>query len=500
MKTFVNGIIDGINAVGKNLPGFTAIGPWNGVTVTSGDSTAPGSWGPSANSGGAGAQALASGSMNFGGGPAIIGERGRELYHDGKGWNVANQATLLNLPKGATVLPNHATESLLKGGVPGFADGLNLGSGALGELGAHVADYVKSLAGQAISGLTAKAGGALFGAPNVGGGMNALRGLITMEAGLHEIPIDLLAAIVLQESSGVIGRMQDGGGLGRGLMQVDLGQHPEDNNAETIARLTGTTMDDARFQMEEGIRILGDHDWSSKAAQRDALFHYNGGESYPDTIFGLMPQFASWMGGAGNASGGFANVVQAALAHQGETFHADHEWNMWCEQFAELAGEDAGYPHLGWASALAHAQGVSLQKGVGPAGSTMLWGDGYDPSGHAAISLGDGTIIGTTPRGIQITNAPGTDYRGWAPPGLATGAYVTSPMLAQIGEGSSPEIVAPEPVMRQIVREEGGATITVNFGEGSIVAPPGTDPRQFARDVVAVVNTELDKHLGLRGR
>jgi hypothetical protein len=187
-----------------------------------------------------------------------------------------------------------------------------------------------------------------------------------------------------------------------------------------------------------------------------------------DSIVGMTPVPGGGLAGA-SAGGGYPEVFADAQAHLGEMFHAGHEWNLWCEQFAELAGEDVGFPHLGWATALAHAQGVQLNGGVGPPGSTMLWGSGYYPDGHAAISAGDGSVIGTSSRGIQQYDMGGAaDYRGWAPPGLKDGAYVTSPTLAMIGEGRSPEIVAPEPKLREAVRdglrEAGGGGIAIYGG------------------------------------
>lgn len=94
-----------------------------------------------ASTSGSGSPSLkATGDMNFAGGAAIIGERGRELFNRGKGWEMADRATMLHLPKGATVLPNAITEMLLKMGVPGFAGGL------LGDVGGGIV----TLAGNAL--------------------------------------------------------------------------------------------------------------------------------------------------------------------------------------------------------------------------------------------------------------------------------------------------------------------------------------------------------------
>jgi tape measure domain-containing protein len=94
--------------------------------------------------GGGIAKAQATGNMNFPGGSAIIGEAGRELFHRGGGWELADRPTMLELPKGATVLPNAVTEMLLKMGVPGFAGGLlGQAAGAAGNVAGDALDLVR---------------------------------------------------------------------------------------------------------------------------------------------------------------------------------------------------------------------------------------------------------------------------------------------------------------------------------------------------------------------
>ena len=69
---------------------------------------------------------LAKGTNNWQGGTALVGEAGRELVHDKGKTFMVNQPTLLNLGKGAKVLRNSKTESLLrKSGIPAFAKGKN---------------------------------------------------------------------------------------------------------------------------------------------------------------------------------------------------------------------------------------------------------------------------------------------------------------------------------------------------------------------------------------
>lgn len=58
--------------------------------------------------------AFKKGTKNAPGGLSLIGEAGPELYHANGQWGYANQATLLNLPKGAKVIPTLETEKILQ--------------------------------------------------------------------------------------------------------------------------------------------------------------------------------------------------------------------------------------------------------------------------------------------------------------------------------------------------------------------------------------------------
>lgn len=59
------------------------------------------------------------------GGPAIVGEKGRELikFPDGKSMISPGTDTLMNLPKGTHVIPNKQTEQMLKFDIPHYSDG-----------------------------------------------------------------------------------------------------------------------------------------------------------------------------------------------------------------------------------------------------------------------------------------------------------------------------------------------------------------------------------------
>ncbi|OCA84484.1 phage tail tape measure protein [Bacillus sp. FJAT-27225] len=78
------------------------------------------------------------------GGLAVVGEAGRELMSIGGGLYLANSPSLVNLPTGAKVIPNHDTEAILrKWNVPFMASGgtvLNSGVAYVGERGRELID------------------------------------------------------------------------------------------------------------------------------------------------------------------------------------------------------------------------------------------------------------------------------------------------------------------------------------------------------------------------
>ncbi|WP_406945763.1 peptidoglycan DD-metalloendopeptidase family protein [Halobacillus sp. SY10] len=81
------------------------------------------------------------------GGPAIVGEQGRELIHANGRTFLAEQEQLLNLPRGASVLPNRQTEMALQG-VPGYAGGVGdffkNSLGKLKDVGLDVWNYLSN--------------------------------------------------------------------------------------------------------------------------------------------------------------------------------------------------------------------------------------------------------------------------------------------------------------------------------------------------------------------
>jgi hypothetical protein len=143
---FMGGIGDAVHAVGK-LFGIDQLANFNTGTDTSA-ALPNGQVGPPVPAG------LATGTLSWQGGAAIVGEAGRELINrsgrpisDTAKWELTRGPTLIpDLPRGATVLPNSVTEALLAQGVPGFAGGL------LGDIVGGIASLAGNVVGGAASG------------------------------------------------------------------------------------------------------------------------------------------------------------------------------------------------------------------------------------------------------------------------------------------------------------------------------------------------------------
>ncbi|MGG1483551.1 transglycosylase SLT domain-containing protein [Peribacillus castrilensis] len=121
IKSMGHKALDGIKSFGKTIfGGFKKIinGATGGLNWAMGklgiDFTIP-DWKP---------PEYAKGTNFHPGGPAVIGEKGRELVHANGQTFLANKKMMLNLPRGASVLTNSKTEKLLSAGVPGYAKGI----------------------------------------------------------------------------------------------------------------------------------------------------------------------------------------------------------------------------------------------------------------------------------------------------------------------------------------------------------------------------------------
>ncbi len=123
IKSMAGKVTDGVRAVANNMAsmlGKGVNGVIRGVNWILGKVGAAGAISEWA------VPQYAKGTDNHPGGPAIVGEEGRELAHiPGVGYAMLGEQgpQFLNLPKGTSVLPNKETESMLSSLFPAYAEG-----------------------------------------------------------------------------------------------------------------------------------------------------------------------------------------------------------------------------------------------------------------------------------------------------------------------------------------------------------------------------------------
>ncbi len=449
----------------------------------SGDTSPSGGWGATGDANVA-THARATGDLNFIGGPALIGEAGRELYHNGDGWKVADKPTLLPLNRGATVLPAHITEAVLQSGVPGFAGGL-IGDaiagvqtlagdalslarggadavlakiapslptltlpGALGPVAGKIGDaaasglksLVGSLIGKAAPPLQA-VGNALFGAPNVGGAQgDILAAIRAVTSDPHIMGAMLMGAAM---ETGLKNVAQIGGGPGAGYWQIEAGPggqyqgRVDPYNPSAAAQfmlpdyITGTGMVNASlFDANPELAYAT----AAYHAERPAVFYAQGQQDAAwalvgDTIKRGMKEATP----TAAPTGAYGSVVAQAMKHLAETQQANGvTWNGWCEKFQNDMDDAAGFGSYRAGSAYLggiHAEGTgALHRDTGaPAGASVWFDQSWGPAGHAAIATGQGATTISTPiadghNDIHYADIIGRPgYMGWAPPGMAMG-------------------------------------------------------------------------------
>lgn len=157
----INGFLKGIEGAVHAIGDFFDLGSLKGFTIVQIGTIQGGA--SRGGGGGGGDAALAVGTDNWRGGPAIVGEAGRELVKRTPGplarsaaeWELISKPTLIpDLPAGATVLPNNVTERLLAAGIPGFAFGLGDILGGAKDLLGNAKDALGNLLGMGIEKVT----------------------------------------------------------------------------------------------------------------------------------------------------------------------------------------------------------------------------------------------------------------------------------------------------------------------------------------------------------
>jgi hypothetical protein len=107
-----------------------------------------------------------------------------------------------------------------------------------------------------------------------------------------------------------------------------------------------------------------------------------------------------------------------------DTRNGDHPWYLWCESFVERVHEHCGVTVAAAISAADQGRAMEaagrLHRGDpnAPRGAVHFWDEGFwADGGHTAISLGDGTFVGTvSPEGVGIRSGwqGRAGYMGWA--------------------------------------------------------------------------------------
>jgi len=483
-----------------------------------------------------GASPKASGDMNFQGGAALIGEgargdgtNGRELFHDGSGWKLASQPTLLNLPRGSTVLPNHITEQVLRGGVPGFADGLNM-DGLLAGMGGALAHNGDKL----IDGMM----GAL-GTPTIPGieGAGAALGM-QLTAGLHEwmkassvqnaptttsghgsgsgqgvlggtsaISQDAVRAMTAfadsvagqgyvwggghgnnngYDCSGFVAAVLDAGGISNphGIVTdfanwmdpgrtgvTDIGVF--NPNGAPDHQHMGIGLNGQWYEM--GGRVPGPPGYTSGAGKTDDYFPIIGhppgsfaaqvatARGVPSDLSAVQqyiinPAVVGWLQDALAIDSAPPDWLPAMIiAAAGESSDTPNAQNNWDSNAA------AGHPSQGLLQVIDSTFAANMASGHG---------DIWNPVDNAAASINYIRARYGSPWNLAGVNAvqQSGDIHSWI--GYAEGGYfpANNPALAMIGEGAHDEVVAPVPMLREIVRQESGVG---SGGPPTVILQPG---------------------------
>lgn len=113
--------------------------------------------------------------------------------------------------------------------------------------------------------------------------------------------------------------------------------------------------------------------------------------------------------------------------------------------------------------------GISLAKSL------------YNPFANAWNAV---HVSFTAPKLIPVIGGKTIDFGLPHLPTMASGAWVTSPTFALIGEGGQGEVVAPESKLRQIVRQESGSSTVININ-----VPPTANPAEVGRAVAGVLRS-----------
>jgi hypothetical protein len=212
--------------------------------------------------------------------------------------------------------------------------------------------------------------------------------------------------------------------------------------------------------------------------------------------------------GGGNGGGEWGDVVSVAQRFLGDVFMSNGTpWDGWCEKFQNDMDEIAGYGAHRHNTAFEHGASLNLNRGPAPAGASIFFDQSWGYAGHAAIATGVGNTAISTPiadghNDIHYAPIVGSrGYMGWAPPGMKMGGVFATPTVVTVGDipGRVPEVVAPQPMLKQSVKDaimemgNGGGGGDVIFQAGSIVQMPGEDAEMLANRVAERVRRNMQR-------
>jgi len=475
----------------------------------------------------------------WGGGMAIVGEKGPEIMY---------------VPAGANIATHEESKSL--GLLPGFASGVGdffhgivdaakgakdkvgdlLGKGEqwavsqamsklspfpdhTGDLLAHVGTKMVSEVGDGLKKLIHDAFAAIPHTTS-GHGSGSGQGVL---GGSSIIPQDAVRAMTAfadsvagqgyvwggghgnnngYDCSGFVAAVLDAGGISNphGIVtdfanwmepgrtgKADIGVF--NPNGDPTAQHMGIGLNGQWYEM--GGRVPGPPGYSSGAGKTDDYFPIIG---HPPGSF-----TASVSGGAGGgAATGDLSAVQQYISNPAvvgwlqDALSIDGAPSDWLPaMIIAAAGESSDTPTAqnNWDSnaAAGHPSQGLLQVIDSTFAANMANGHGdiWNPVDNAAASINYIRARYGSPWNLAGVNAvqQSGDIHSWI--GYADGGYVDKPTFAMIGEGHDSEIVSPVPMLKEIVRENsGGGDIHVNFESGAIVTHPGQSNTEIARMVV----------------
>lgn len=354
------------------------------------------------------------GTESWRGGKAILGEHGVEAarYPDGT-VRMFRAAQLIDLPAGTKIYNPHETRTLVK-------DNPNI----------NVYDGFAN---------TLTYGGAVYDKYGKGGAWGAITGIADKVKGLTGTALDFAKGIVSKGAEKVVSELID---------KLPVPNFPGDLS-NMPGKAVGIIKDKVIESIKELAKIVADNAPSDTATSDPSTW----GE--PGTINGV--------------SG--THIMEVAQRTAGGILG-------YCEKWVGDVMARAGVRYYRASDAFAHSQMQATTPGTGPLGAPIF--TGFGTPGDVSISMGNGMGFGTEGgRGTSIGAGPFKPYAGarFTLNPAANGMVVDRPTAILAGEtvGAQREIVTPEALMAQIVRNELNRSNSTDSGFNVIIQVTADD-------------------------